>query len=66
MSQMKPIIRQWLTRFLCYNKIMIEIRDSEKCYYCDNVAEYNQIVGLSKDEFAVSGVCQKHFINETP
>ncbi len=39
---------------------MIESREPEKCYYCDKVAEYNDLV----DEIlSVAGVCKQHYKN---
>ena len=39
---------------------MIESRDQEKCYDCENVAEYNDLVGTQAEGFSVTGVCKKH------
>lgn len=39
---------------------MIENRISEKCYYCDNKAEYSQLVGDSPLDFTIGGVCKIH------
>lgn len=41
---------------------MIAMRPPEKCYYCDNDAEYNDLVG-EKNNFSVAGVCKKHVKN---
>ena len=38
---------------------MIESRPNEKCFYCDNDAEYSQLVG-EEDDYVVAGVCKKH------
>jgi hypothetical protein len=44
---------------------MIAMRSVEKCYYCENPAEFTQLVGEHPDEFAVSGVCKKHFVMDS-
>jgi hypothetical protein len=38
---------------------MLEKREPEKCFYCNNVAEYNDIVD-DNGAWAVSGVCSVH------
>ncbi len=40
---------------------MIETRYQEKCYYCDQVGEYTQLVGEDPN-FSMSLVCKKHLI----
>jgi len=40
---------------------MIDSRPAEKCFYCDQEAEYNQIVGENGD-YSVAGVCKKHLV----
>ena len=40
---------------------MIESRNEEKCYYCENEGEYNQLVG-EENNYVVASVCKKHFI----
>ena len=37
----------------------METRKQEECYYCENVAEYNDLVGDGVDYF-VTGVCKVH------
>ena len=37
---------------------MIDIKPPEKCHYCNDVAEYNDLA-----DFAVVGVCKKHMTN---
>lgn len=41
---------------------MIDIMDTttDKCYLCDNVAKYNDIVKSEQNSYIVSGVCEKH------
>jgi hypothetical protein len=39
---------------------MIDSRSPEKCHYCNNVAEYNDLVGSKEEGFSVSGVCKLH------
>ena len=39
---------------------MVADREYEKCYYCQNKAEYSQLVGDAPDEYAVTGVCKNH------
>ena len=38
---------------------MIESRSDEKCFYCDNIAEYSQLVG-EENNYVVASVCKKH------
>jgi len=38
---------------------MIDSRPPEKCHYCNNDAEYNDIVGV-EGEYFVANVCKKH------
>jgi hypothetical protein len=38
---------------------MIESRPEEKCFYCDALAEYSQLVG-EEGSYTVAGVCKKH------
>jgi hypothetical protein len=33
---------------------------SDRCYFCEDPAEYNDIVEVSETNFTVSGVCKKH------
>lgn len=40
---------------------MIDNRDPEKCYYCDNKAEYTQLVGDTPLDYTMANVCKKHF-----
>lgn len=34
----------------------------EKCYFCDHLAEYNQVVSLGGSIYTVSGVCKSHLL----
>ena len=38
---------------------MIESRPKEKCFYCENEAEYSQLVG-DENNYIVAEVCKKH------
>lgn len=38
---------------------MIESRPVEKCFYCNEKAEYTQLVG-EEGNYSVAGVCKKH------
>jgi hypothetical protein len=33
---------------------------SDRCYYCDKPAEYNDVVEVTEFNFTVSGVCKNH------
>lgn len=33
---------------------------SDICYFCDQRAEYNQVVTVEKNSYTVSGVCKNH------
>jgi hypothetical protein len=39
---------------------MIQNTTSEKCYYCNNKAEYSELVGDNPSNFTVGGVCRVH------
>ena len=41
---------------------MIESRDKEKCHYCNDAAEYSQLVGNEADGYFMSVVCAKHVV----
>jgi hypothetical protein len=41
---------------------MIDSRPPEKCYYCNNAAEYSDIVG-EPEAYFVASVCKKHVAN---
>ena len=40
----------------------METREPEKCYYCENKAEYNDLA-YEGEYFFVTGVCSKHVKN---
>lgn len=33
---------------------------SDTCYFCDQLAEYNQVVKIENNSYTVSGVCKDH------
>jgi PP-loop superfamily ATP-utilizing enzyme len=33
---------------------------SDRCYFCDNTAEYNDIVKIEEYNYIISGVCKEH------
>ena len=32
----------------------------EKCYFCDNISEYNDVVKVKIHDYIISGVCKEH------
>lgn len=36
----------------------------EKCHYCTNKAKYTDVAEITKQRYAVIGVCQCHFVQE--
>lgn len=35
---------------------------TDKCHFCDNTAEYNDIAKVEGNGYVVSSVCKKHLI----
>jgi len=33
---------------------------ADTCYFCDQLAEYNQVVKIENNSYTVSGVCKDH------
>jgi hypothetical protein len=35
---------------------------ADRCYFCDQRAEYNQVVKQEENSYTVSGVCKNHLV----